>query len=242
MFTPSEDQVAAALAHAAESQPRESCGVIAGGQYRRLRNAAEEHDTFAIDMREYHEVEKTVGVIEAVVHSHVYLPPIASEGDRASCERTGKPWLIVAWPTEQWAVIEPTGWKAPLIGRQWAWGTQDCWCLVRDGFEQYAGIRLPDFDSGGWEWWLKGGDLIAEHFRAGGFVQLPQDSTPQHCDIFGMRIHAPVLNHLGLFLAPDVLLHQVMGQMSQRVVYGGTYAKMTELHLRHERFMEAPPA
>jgi proteasome lid subunit RPN8/RPN11 len=242
-FTPTEEQVAAALAHAAESQPMESCGVIAGGEYVRLRNAADgERDTFAIDMREYHEVEKAQVEVEAIVHSHVYLPPIASEGDRASCERTGKPWLILTWPTADWAVLEPTGWKAPLVGRQWAWGTQDCWSLVRDGFEQYTGILLPDFDSGDWDWWKKGGDLIAEHFKAGGFRQLPSDTAPQHCDVFGMRVHSPVVNHLGLFLAPDVLLHQVAGQMSQRVVYGGTYLKMTELHLRHERFMEAPPA
>lgn len=240
-MTPTDKQVADALAHAAETQPLECCGVIADGEYVRIANQADEPNSFAMDMAALHAIN-TQRSVEAIVHSHVYLPPIASEGDRAMCENTGLPWLIVNWPTGAWAVIEPNGWRAPLIGRQWAWGSHDCFGLIRDGFLDYTGILLPDFDRD-WNWWKKGQNLIADHYLEAGFVALPSDTPPQHCDLVGMRVSSPVVNHLGLFLHPDMMLHQLVNRLSVREVYGGLYQRATELHLRHRNFLtEAPGA
>jgi proteasome lid subunit RPN8/RPN11 len=240
-FEPTVDQVAAALAHAEAEQPMEACGVIAGDQYFRLRNEATVHDAFAMDMRGYHALDQQYGVA-VIVHSHVYLPAIASDGDRAGCEKTGKPWLIISWPTGQSSVIEPSGWRAPLVGRQWAWGSLDCFGLVRDAFQAYTGILLPDFERD-WLFWERGENLVAEHFAEAGFIKLPQDSEPKHCDVFGMKINAKVVNHLGIFLAEHggVMLHQLMGRLSIREIYGGTYRQATVLHLRHRKFLEPAP-
>ena len=239
MFTPSEVQLAAALAHAGACEPLESCGVIADGLYWPLENTATEHDAFVMDMRGYLAVDAKHPV-EAVVHSHVYRRPIASDGDRAMCEKTGLPWLIVSWPLGVHAVIEPCGYRAPLVGRQWAWGSHDCYGLLRDGFYDYTGILIPDF-SREWLWWQTGGDIIAAQFEQAGFVRLPPDTPMQHCDALGMKLHSPVVNHCGLFLAPDILLHQLMGRMSMREPYGGIYRYATILHVRHERLLDGPP-
>lgn len=242
-FKPTDTQIAAILEHAEQSQPLECCGVIADGEYVRLVNQATEHDVFSMDMRGFRNVART-HKIEAVVHSHVYLPPIASDADKTMCETTALPWVIVGWPTGKWAVIEPHGYRAPLIGRQWAWGSHDCYALVRDGFESYTGIRIPDFDRD-WLFWLRGQNLILDHYKAAGFVVMPQDSPAQHCDIMAMKLASPIVNHLGLYLRdPElggVILHQLMGRLSVREIYGGTYLHATELHLRHERFLEEAP-
>lgn len=240
IFQPTSEQLAAALAHAAECDPLESCGVIANERYWPLQNTATAHDAFVMDMRGYIAVAKQHKVA-AIVHSHVYRPPIASDGDRAMCEKTNLPWLIVSWPLGTHAVIEPCGYRAPLVGRQWAWGSHDCYGLIRDGFEDHTGILIPDYPRE-WLWWAEGGNIIADQFVEAGFVRLPPETPFQHCDVVGMKLRSPVVNHLGLFLAPDIMLHQLMGRMSVREPYGGIYRYATVLHLRHERLMEGPPA
>lgn len=233
MFTPSPIQLAAAMFHAGECQPQECCGVIADGKYHPLINRATDHDSFVMDRRGYADIARE-SKIEAVVHSHVYLPPNPSDGDLAMCEKTRLPWLIISWPLGKWRVIEPRGFRAPLIGRQWAWGSHDCFGCIRDGLHDYANIMIPDFPRD-WLWWKDGGNIIVDQFEEAGFVRMPPGTAPQHCDVLGMRIASKVVNHLGLFLAPDVMLHQMMGRLSVREVYGGFYRDATELHLRHSQ-------
>lgn len=232
-WRPTEPQLADALVHAERCAPAECCGLIAGSFYRPLENRATDHDSFVMDMRGYAAVARE-HCVEAVVHSHVNAPPVASEADRAICEKLGLPWLIVSWPSCQHAVLSPTGWRGPLIGRQWAWNAQDCLSLVRDALWANACLSIPDFTRD-WNFWKNGEDLIAQHFREAGFVALPAGSAPRHCDVFGMRMPgSPVVNHLALFLAPDQILHQLVGQLSRRQLYDGFFQKATVLHLRHE--------
>lgn len=236
-WAPSPVILEAALAHAAACQPAESCGVVIAGACHRVSNRSTQHDAFCMDARELVQLEERFGPLEAIVHSHVYAPPLASEADRTACEATALPWLIMSWPTGAHAVIEPCGFRAPLIGRQWAWRYQDCFALIRDGIRDYAGIDLPDFDRD-WEWWRHGEDIIGRQFELAGFVDLGPTATPQHCDVIGMRVPpAQVVNHLGLFLAPDVLLHHMMGRLSARQIYGGIYRQATRLVLRHRALL-----
>ena len=230
-WQPTQEQIDAALAHAGACEPLECCGVIAGGKYWPLRNTATRHDAFVMDRRGLAEVS-SMARIEAVVHSHVYQQPTASEGDRAMCEKTGLPWLIVSWPLGTHLVIEPCGYRAPLVGRQWAWGSHDCWGLVRDALKDFAGIDMPDFERD-WEWWKNGGNTVNECWPKAGFVQMPDGEPLRHLDMIGMKLHAPVVNHLGVFLAPDILLHQQLGRLSVREPYGGLWLRCTVLHLRH---------
>ena len=243
-MTPTEEQIDALFQHAAAVQPLECCGVIADGEYIRVTNQSTVPSEFSMDMRQYRDIA-AAKKIEAICHSHVYHPPIASDADRTTVEREGLPWVLICWPTRQWAVIEPSGWRAPLVGRTWGWGSTDCFGLIRDGFWSFTGIELPDFDRD-WQFWKKGQSLIEDHYAEAGFVKIPQDSPPQHCDIMGMRVNSPVINHLGLYLhdrklGVGVLLHQLHGRLSVREVYGGMYLNATELHLRHRNFLTAPP-
>jgi proteasome lid subunit RPN8/RPN11 len=230
-WQPTPEQITAALDHAGLYAPRETCGVIAGGTYCPIANLATEHDAFVMDMRGYVAVA-CEHQVEAIVHSHVGLAPVPSEADRAMCEKLGLPWLIVSVPSGAWSVIEPSGWRAPLVGRDWAWGCQDCLGIVRDGLAA-NGITVPDFPRD-WRFWDAGEDLIAEQFDSTGFHALPAGTLPEHLDVFGIQMPgSPVVNHLALFLAPDQILHQLVGRPSRRDLYDGRWQSLTRLHLRY---------
>lgn len=239
-FKPTDAQLEMAFLHADTCQPMESCGVIAGGDYIPMVNQADVPGTFAIDWRKFMLIGSKQK-IEAVVHSHVNLPPLASEADRSGCEATGLPWMIITWPDRRWSVINPIGWRAPLVGREWAWGSQDCWALVRDGLHDYAGLDVPSFLDRDFKFWLRGANPIRDLYAQAGFVEIPLGTQPQHCDVLCMRIDSPILNHVGLYLEDPqlggVLLHQLMYRLSVREVYGGMYLRSTELHLRHRNLM-----
>lgn len=237
MFEPTRDQLNYAFAWGFKCVPCECCAVIADGEFFPIKNMiTDRHDAFLMDPVQYTEISSERR-IEAIVHSHLMAPPAASEQDRVACEKLGLPFVIISLATGTHTVIEPTGYRAPLVGRQWGYGTHDCFALIRDAILDYGGIEVPDFSRVDWDWWHKGKDIIAEQFRKAGFRRIQQGSTPQHLDVFGMQIAAPVVNHLGIFLEPDIILHQMQDRLSTREIYGGIYQKATVLHLRHERMI-----
>lgn len=224
----------AAMAHAALCQPLEACGVLSGDEFIPVANLFDKPNWFTMDMRGYCRIAKA-RKIDAIVHSHVHLPPIAGEADRSMCEQTGLPWVIISWPTGRYCIIEPTGERESLVGREWEWGVNDCFSLAREGFRYYTGIDVPQFDRE-WEFWAKGIDLIGSQADDAGFIKLPLGTPPQHCDVFGMQVKSDIVNHLALFLHPDQILHQLLGRLSVRELYDGTLQGLTKLHLRHKRF------
>jgi proteasome lid subunit RPN8/RPN11 len=239
-WQPSPEVLAAALEHAGREKPHESCGVVVGGVYMDITNRATQIDNFSMDRDEFLAACKT-GVLEAIVHSHVYSAPIASEGDLTSCERTGVPWLILNWPLGTYNVIEPSGYIAPLIGRTWCFGALDCWSMARDGFHAFTGIWVPDYPRK-WEWWKRGENLIVENVEDAGFVNLGQDVQPRHCDMIVMQIRSEVPNHVALYVEPEgLILHHLQGHLSVRETYGGFFQKATRFIARYRDFLEHMP-
>jgi len=223
--------------HAAREYPRESCGlvVVRRGKpaYRPCRNIAERNEHFVMHPEDQAAAED-FGAPLVVVHSHPDLPPLPSDADRLGCERTGLPWLIVNWPTGAVQTFEPSGWQAPLIGRQFAHGVLDCYTLVRDYYARELRIELPDFQRAD-EWWLKGQNLYLENFERAGFVRV--DGPAQPHDGLLMQVASAVPNHAAVLLPGGLILHHQMGRLSSRDVYGGWYRKCTVAVVRHRELM-----
>lgn len=223
-------------AHAEREYPRESCGlvVIRRGKRRYIpcRNIAEKNEHFVIHPEDQAAAEDS-GAVVMVAHSHPNLPPIPSEADLIGCEKSGVPWLIVSWPTGAMHEFAPSGYSAPLIGRQFSHGVLDCYSLIQDYYKQELSVDLPDFERPD-EWWLKGQNLYLEGFGVAGFVRVDE---PQKHDVLLMQVGSQVPNHGAIYLGDGCILHHQMNRLSSRDVYGGWYQKVTTHVLRHRSFM-----
>lgn len=221
--------------HAAAVAPSECCGLIVSRdgveEYRPCNNiASNPTERFAIAPEDYAAAEDD-GVITAIVHSHVYLAPEPSEADRAGCERSGLPWLIVNHPLGHYTITKPVGYRPPLIGRPFCKGSLDCYALVRDYFHEELKIDLPDYERP--EVWAEvGRSILLENFEGCGFKEI-DISELQPNDCFLMQVAASVPNHCAVYVGDNQILHHVFGRLSGRDVFGEFWRKHTVKCLRY---------
>ena len=224
----------AALEHARTCFPHESCGLVlichGKERYWPCKNLAIGSDQFVIDPIDYAAADHQ-GEITTVVHSHPNLPATPSQADQVACEATGLPWHIVSLPTEDWQVLTPSGYKAPIVGRQWCHGVLDCYSLIRDWYRDELEVYLPDFPRFD-EWWLRGDNLYLDNFENAGFIVIdPTQLTSGDCLL--MQIGSSVPNHAAVYVGQGQIIHHLQGRLSSRDVYGGYWQKVTTHALRH---------
>ncbi len=200
-----------ALDHAKEQDPKESCGLLLNvkgkERYYSCKNLSmSSFQEFIIDPEDYVKADN-IGEIIGIVHSHPVSSPTPSQADVISCESSNLPWHIVNPKTEEWGYLEPCGYEAPLLGRQWVWGVTDCWSLVRDWYKEERNIELRDWER----------PLLLEDFKKNpmfercasetGFRKLRPDEKLENGDLLFMSIQSSGLNHVAIFLNGDVLHH-----------------------------------
>jgi len=220
-------------AHAAEVYPSECCGVIVNKEYIPCRNISENKDQFEIHPEDLAKVED-LGEIQAYVHSHPNATARASEIDLIQIELHEKPWVICAYPDIEFQVYEPCGYKAPLIGRNYIHGIQDCYAIVRDFYKRELDIQLIDFERQD-RWWesKENKSLYLDGFGEAGFVEV---SDMQYGDVLLCRVgRTEHVNHAVIWLGDNgmlktektdacigsaLILHHPYGRKSVREIYG----------------------
>ena len=98
----------------------------------------------------------------------------------------------------------------PLIGKQWKYGEQDCYTLVRAWFALW-GVNLPDFER---PVDLQRTDSIfLRHAATLGFKEVDLTET-QEGDVLIMRLGTRTPMHAAIYLKDDRILHQRMNSVS----------------------------
>ena len=226
-----------ALSHAKKESPKESVGLLLNikgkERYYPCSNLSmTSQQCFILDPEDYVKADN-LGTITAVVHSHPHHPPIPSQADLISCEESGLQWHIVNPNTEQWGFCQPTGYKAPLLGRQWVWGVTDCWALVRDWYKEIKNIELKDYERPitPEEFYEK--PLFEYYAEETGFRELRNDERLQNGDVLLMSILCPYLNHVALFFDGEVI-HHLTDRLSCKEPYSEWLFKCTGKRYRYE--------
>lgn len=228
------------IAHAAVCAPREACGVIGrtlGGVlgYVRVPNISTDGDQFRMDPDWYALAEDAFDEVVAIAHSHPNASANPSMADRAQCERSGLPWVIVGWPSGAIKQLQPSGWLAPYTGRDFHHGVLDCYTLGQDWYLRELAIELPDVERAD-GWWEERADhpaedLYMQHFAKAGFVRV--FGEPQRHDGILMNVLSDKANHAAVYLGNGVMLHHLHARLSEETVYGGYWQRHTMALVRH---------
>ena len=225
-----------ALQHAKKDDPNESVGLLVNKKGKKLyfpcnNLATDAKNTFILDPSDYIKAEKK-GDIIAVIHSHPATPPLATQADKVSCENTGLPWHIVNPKTEQWGYVEPSGYEAPLLGREYVWGVTDCWSLVRDWYKKEKDIILRDWQRPTTPEEFLNNPMFDRCAWRTGFRELRRDEKLKNGDLLFMSILRKGLNHVAIFIDGDVL-HHLSDRLSCREPYNEWLLKCTGKRLRY---------
>ena len=97
-----------------------------------------------------------------------------------------------------------------LIGRQWNYGVNDCFSLVRDYF-RLEGISLPDFARP--EDLEISESIFLQQAEAIGFRQIKWGQR-RAGDILIMRLHTRTPMHAAILLPDEQILHQRQNSLS----------------------------
>ena len=226
----------AALAHAKDQDPKESCGLLLNikgkERYFPCRNLSmTAFQCFIIDPEDYIKADNT-GDIIAVVHSHPVTPQVPSQSDKVACEQSGLVWYIVNPKTESWGYLEPTGYKAPILGREWAWGVTDCYTLVRDWYKEKLNINLIDWQRPTTLEDFNKEPMFEKCAEETGFRELRPDEKLIDGDLLFMSIFSNNLNHVAIFIDGDVL-HHLADRLSCIEPYSEWLLKCTGKRLRY---------
>jgi proteasome lid subunit RPN8/RPN11 len=247
--------------HALATYPDECVGLIVETGLGRVvfccRNIAPApRHAFALHPHDYGAACES-GKIVALYHSHCEEAPIPSQFDRTLAEKQ-KIVVVICGISKRgedmiasWDIYNPSGWHAPLEGREFLMGVQDCQTLLQDYYQKELRIELPDIPRPAGKWWMHkrdaqgnitecAQDLYREHLPKAGFV--PVEKLQTH-DLILMQIRAHVPNHCGIYLGDGMMLHHPEGELSGRHPYihrQGFFAKRTIGYWRHNTLVREP--
>ncbi|OAV37887.1 Phage tail assembly protein [Moraxella catarrhalis] len=242
------------ITHAQDAYPNECCGLIIDEDYYPCDNVAvnpTEH--FEIDPKDFAKAE-SIGEIQAIVHSHPNGNAEPSEIDRVQMSIHGMDWVICAFGYHAGGkeYFKPKAYQAPLLGREYHHGVQDCYSLVRDYYHRELDIHLPDFHRSDAWWEHKNHEpLYEKNFEKAGFVAVDKSvGNLQKHDVILCRVgRTHHVNHALIYLGdgklnsektPDcvgnaLILHHPHGGLSVREIYGENWQRRTAMVVRHGR-------
>lgn len=202
-----------------ECYPNEACAIVVEGKVIFMDNVAEDPaHTFTIDPVQYWQHKDKM---EAILHSHICSidspevidPRIPSKADMIAQHNTGLWWGISATEGESVSAILWFGKDRgePYEGREFIYNVNDCLELARDYYRRELGYEIPA-EPRFWDWY-ETENLFEEKFSEKGFVEVPR-SEIQKDDLVLFSIGHRKINHIGIYLGDDKVLHHLVRRLS----------------------------
>ena len=220
-----------------DKYPEEACGLIVNKKGKAVwipcENTAEDKkENFIISSTDYIRASLS-GDLMAIVHSHPDASPEPSEHDKKTSNFLGIPYIIYSLPDIEKVVYNPDYKRNPLIGREYSFGEQDCYSLVRDYYRQELNIELPTtvFED---DWWEKGLNYFDDLFDSFGFQKV--DNLEKN-DLIFFKVMAPIANHVGVYLGEDLFLHHAVNRLSCRESVNSVWRKYITGYYRCKQFI-----
>tara|TARA_R100001594_G_scaffold75192_1_gene109942 strand:+ start:380 stop:1072 length:693 start_codon:yes stop_codon:yes gene_type:complete len=223
----------AALKHAISSN-NEVCGLISivkgREKYFPCKNlAADAEDEFVICPDNWIEAEDA-GELVGVFHSHPNCSPKPSKTDLISCNYLDLPFYIVNPSSNEWHVMEPDGYKQPLIGRSWKWGTSDCWTLVIDYFAE-KGLTVKNWPRPNNSEDILTNGIFERLIPKSGF-KIVEDEM-QVGDLLLMKFVGPDPDHVAVYIGDQMMIHHADKRLSSRDLYNQALINATVRRYRY---------
>jgi proteasome lid subunit RPN8/RPN11 len=218
-----------------DAYPREACGILLNKrgklEWFPCENVAEDDEEFKISASDYIRASLQ-GDIHAIVHSHPDSSPEPSEADKQASDFLGIPYWIYAIPSCELYVYEPKRKKEPLLGKEYQFGKNDCYSLVRDYYKELD-IDLPTipFED---DFWLKGINYFDDLQDAFGFVTVDE---PQEHDMIIFNVISDIPNHCGVYLGEDIFMHHAVDRLSCRESLHSFWGRYVTRYIRCKKFI-----
>ncbi len=220
-----------------EDYPNEGCGLLINKKgkihWKHCTNTAENpEEDFVIDSSEYIKASLS-GNIEAIVHSHPDASCEPSESDKKASNFLQIPYIIYSLPEIEKYVYKPEAIRNPLLGRDYKFGEQDCYSLVRDYYTSTYNISLPSivFDD---DWWDKGFNYFDDLFDSYGFIEVDE---PKIGDVLIFKVFCHVPNHCGIYTGEDTFIHHAINRLSCKESLHSGWGKHIHRIVRCKQFI-----
>jgi proteasome lid subunit RPN8/RPN11 len=203
--------------HFEAEYPREGCGLlgVVKGKLRWFpcRNLAENENDFVMSSEDYMKVNR-IADITAVVHSHPDATSQPSIADVENCNALGITYYIFSYPEMELYTLQPKKNLKPLIGREYFFGSTDCFEAARDCYREWFNIEVPQRELFEDDWWEKGLDYFSEEYiKEYGFQKVEE---PQKGDLLIFAVESNIGNHCGVYLGNNIFFHHAVHRLSCR--------------------------
>ena len=204
--------------HFENEYPREGCGVLAVVKGKKkwfpCTNVAQDDEDFIIDSQEYLKLVRTTDIV-GIVHSHPDRPSEPTKVDIDYCNALGIPYYIFSYPDLDLTVVEPENKVTDLYGREYEFGTKDCFEAMRD-YLKTQDIIIPPRVMFEDDWWDKDLDYFSADVIKdwGGQPIELEDIEPN--DVLIFQVMAPKNNHCGVYIGNDIFYHHAVNRLSCR--------------------------
>lgn len=118
-----------------------------------------------------------------------------------------------------------------LIERPFYHVYYDCYSLIRAYYHQEKGIKLKDYPRED-DWWILGENMYEDLFKDAGFEEVTTSGI-EVGDVIFMKINSKVVNHAGVYVGDDNILHHLNGRLSRIDKYS-TWVKIVDKLVRYK--------